>query len=241
MPAEWVAIASIVAVAAVAQSVSGFGLALLAIPLLSLVADAKTAVVASSVISVVLSTLVGVLHRRHIEPRRVGITAAAAALGMPLGLWFFTRADDRSLTIAIASMVLLFTALIWRGIRLPSGRHVDAAAGVVSGALSTSVGTSGPPIVLAFHADGMSPPAFRASIAGVFWLMGVISLAGFAAAGELTRSAAEVALAGLPGLAIGWLVGERVFTRIDHARFRVVVLWMLTAGAIVSLVGVART
>jgi uncharacterized membrane protein YfcA len=161
----------------------------------------------------------------------------AALAGMPLGLFILERANDRALTVAIAISVLAFTLLLAREAIVPAGTPTDAAAGFVSGMISTSTGTSGPPLVIALHAREMTPRSFRATLAAQFLIQGAVSVAAFAVVGRLTPEVGRLSLAALPGLAIGWLAGDRIFARLDNDRFRRVVLAMLAASGLASLVG----
>jgi uncharacterized membrane protein YfcA len=59
----------------------------------------------------------------------------------------------------------------------------------------------------------------------------------FAIGGQITRDAVAVALAGLPGVIVGSIVGERGFRRLDARTFRRVVLGMLFLSGVVALFG----
>lgn len=231
-------LAGIVAVfvlAAAAQAASGFGFALLAVPLLSFLVDAKTGVVGSAVVGLGLVAVMAARDHRHVDRRAVGLAVTAAVVGMPLGLLIIGRVDDATLRGLIAVVVLGFTVMLWRGLRLPDRPLTDAGAGLVSGVLSTSTGTSGPPLVIAFHGKDLSPVAFRATLAMTFLIQGSISLGGFAITGHVTRDALVVAAAGVPGTALGWLAGQRMFEHLDHERFRRVVLGMLACSGVLTL------
>lgn len=233
----YVLAALIVALGAAAQAASGFGFALLAVPLLALLLGAKTAVVTTGVVALGLQLTMAL--RDHTSIRRpIIVTMSIAALaGMPLGLLILDRVDERTLTGAIAVTVLAFTLMLARGVHVPAGGVTDAVAGFVSGITSTSTGTSGPPLVIALHARKMAPVAFRATLAAQFLIQGAISVLAFVLVGRVTADIGRLALAGLPGLALGWIAGEWIFARLDHERFRRVVLAMLAASALASLVG----
>jgi uncharacterized protein len=171
----------------------------------------------------------------------VGIVTAAAIVGMPLGLVVLVLAHDRVLTFAIAVAVISFSLLLWRGARLPAGRGTDAVAGFAAGVFSTSTGTSGPPIVIALSAKRLEPMVFRATISAIFLVQGSASLVFFAIGGQITRDAVSVALAGLPGVVVGSIVGERGFRRLDTPTFRRVVLGMLFLSGVVALIGALVT
>jgi uncharacterized membrane protein YfcA len=233
---ELVGVAAVFALGAAAQAATGFGFALLAIPLLSIIVGPKTGVVGMSIIGLGFTGFMVLRNHRHADRRVVLLSAAAGLLGMPLGLWVITHADQETLRIIIAAVVLVFAALLWRGLTLPDRTSTDAVAGLASGVLSTSTGTNGPPLVIAFHAKGLEPSAFRATLAAVFLFQGAVALSGFALTGQVTQRAAIVAAAGVPGIVAGWLAGQWVFQRTDPERFRHVVLAMLALSGLVGLI-----
>ena len=237
----WVGVFAVVAIASAAQAVSGFGFALIATPVVAVLAGPKAAVVGLTMVGLVLVAQLALRGRGHVERPTVLVLTAAAIVGMPLGLLVLTHADDRALTIAIAVAVIGFSLLLWRGAHLPASRGTDVVAGFTAGILSTSTGTSGPPIVIALSAKELSPAVFRATISAIFLVQGSASLVAFALGGQITRDALSVALAGLPGVIVGSIVGERGFRRLDTPAFRRVVLGMLFASGLIALVGALLT
>ena len=234
----WAAVCAIVAAAAVAQGLSGFGFSLVSIPLLALVVPVKAAIVGGAVLGLVQSGLVVARDHRHVEWRSAGVLIAAALAGMPIGLLVITHVRAEPLQVAIAVTVLVFTALLWRRVRLPTDSlPAEVGVGFTSGMLSTSTGMSGPPLVIALQARGIPPSAFRATLATVFSSGSALSLLLFWSQGLVTADALRVAAAGLPGLLVGILLGEVAFRRVDHERFRSIVLVLLVASAVLALAG----
>jgi uncharacterized membrane protein YfcA len=233
----WLGVFGVASLAAAAQAVSGFGFALIGTPLVAVLAGPKEAVVGLTMIGVLLVAQISLRGRGHVDRPTVGVVTVSAIVGMPLGLLVLVRADDRVLTFAIAIAVIGFSLLLWRGARFPAGRGTDATAGFTAGILSTSTGTSGPPIVIALSAKQLEPPAFRATISAIFLVQGSAALVLFALGEQITREALSVALAGLPGVLVGSIVGERGFRRLDTSTFRRVVLGMLFLSGLVALFG----
>jgi hypothetical protein len=237
-----VAAAAILLLAATAQAVSGFGFALVAVPLLTLATDSRTAVVAVGLAGLVMSLTIAARERAHVHWRTAWLLLATAVVGLPLGLLVLRLAPERLLTALIGVSVLGCTVLVWRNVRLPDpGPTAVAAIGVLVGALSTSTGTNGPPLVAAFHAMGYEPRAFRATLAAVFGGTGVASVLGFFGAGLVTPRVAGIGLAGLPAVGLGWLLGNWLFTRIPSARFRTFVLASLIASSVVTIAHAVNT
>ena len=233
----WLGVFGAVAISSAAQTVSGFGFALIGTPLVALLIGPKEAVVGLTMIGIVLVAQIALRSRIHVEQPVVLVVTAAAILGMPVGLLVLDRADDRTLTAIIAVVVIGFAILLWRGLRLPPTRATDAVAGFVAGMLSTSTGTSGPPIVIALSGKELSPSAFRGTISAIFLVQGSVAMVAFALGGQITPGALGVAAAGLPGLLLGAYVGEHGFRRLDAETFRRIVFAMLLLSSVVSLVG----
>jgi uncharacterized protein len=91
--------------------------------------------------------------------------------------------------------------------------------------------------VIALSAKEMQPTVFRATISAIFLVQGAAALAAFAIGGQIMRDAVAVALAGLPGVVVGSIVGERGFRRLDAPTFRRVVLGMLFLCGVAALFG----
>jgi len=233
----WIGVFAVVAIASAAQALSGFGFALIATPLVAVLVGPREAVVGLTLVGLLLVAQLSLRGRGHVDRPTVLVMTVAAILGMPLGLLVLTQVEERALTLLIAAAVILFAVLLWRGLRLPRHRGTDAVAGFAAGILSTSTGTSGPPIVIALSAKEMQPAVFRATISVIFLVQGSAALVAFALGGQVTMDALAVALAGVPGLVLGSIVGERGFRRLDAQTFRSVVLGMLFFSGVVALLG----
>ena len=233
----WVGVFGVVALASAAQTVSGFGFALIATPLVAVLVGPKEAVVGLTIVGVLLTAQLWLRGRGSVRRSTVAMITISALVGMPLGVLVLIRADERTLTVLIAVAVIAFALLLWRGLLLPVHPATDAVAGFTAGILSTSTGTSGPPIVIALSGKEMGPPEFRSTISAIFLIQSCAALALFALTRQATADAVSVALAGLPGVLLGSFAGERGFRRLDHAAFRKVVLAMLLLSGLVALAG----
>jgi hypothetical protein len=230
-------IAVTLAVAAGIQVTMGFGFALIAIPIVAVAEDPKVAVVLITAVGVPMTLWNTYRWRRHLRVREMLTVAGASLVGMPLGALVLTRAPERALTLTIGVVVLVLTAWLWRGLRLPAGPRTEISAGVVSGALSTSTGTNGPPLVIAFQATGMEREAFRATLAGCFLVQGAVALALFSVNGLVTSDVGRAFLVGMPAVVAGTTVGERLSARLHGRAFRVAVLVLLAGSGALAVAG----
>ncbi|MCI0635055.1 MAG: sulfite exporter TauE/SafE family protein [Actinobacteria bacterium] len=237
----WAGVFVVVALASAAQAVSGFGFALIAVPLVAVLVGPKEAVVGLTIAGLLLVAQLSLRDHGAVMGRVVIVITGSAVMGMPLGVLVLDRADERILTLCIAVAVIAFGLLLWRGIRLPARPATDAVAGFTAGILSTSTGTSGPPIVIALSGRELRPAEFRATISTIFLIQGLASLVAFVAIGRVSADALVVALTGIPGVLLGSFIGERGFRRLDAATFQRVVLAMLLLSGLVALVGALTT
>ena len=243
MPAgDLLAVALVVVFAGAVQLTTGFGFALAAVPLMALAIDPHDAVI----ITLALATFSN--GYQAWEGRAVGVgdrpvalrMLAGAALGLPIGLWVFVVADPAVLRLGIGVAVIGAVVALARGVDLrEASAALDVASGVVSGALTTSVGTNGPPMVFVLQARDFPPDRFRATITSVFFVLDIGSIIVFGVAGEIDRGIVEAVAVALPALLVGAVVGVRLRSRLDPARFRRTVMVMLVLAAVSAIASAA--
>ncbi|HEY7177311.1 MAG TPA: sulfite exporter TauE/SafE family protein [Micromonosporaceae bacterium] len=236
MTATLVAALGIIAIAAAAQAITGFGFALLAVPLLAIVMPVNAAVVVGSLASLAMSVGTAIREHAHVRWRTSAIIFAVAVVGMPIGLYLLIVLPGTALTAIVGFAVLGSTWLVWRRPVLPEGRTTLGAVGLLVGVLTTSTGTNGPPLVAAFQSLGYDKRAFRATIATTFVGCGIVSVGFFAFGHQITRLVLEALLIGIPGGFVGWWAGDHLFRRLNAEVFRVVLLVALTAAALATVV-----
>lgn len=214
------------------QAVAGFGFALLAVPAMAAVVEPHVAVVVCTVLGVLTSGVQAVVERRHTDKVMARRLLGSAFVGMPAGLVVFLTVSDAVLRILLATGVIIAVVVLTRGVDL---RHVgpsfDRAMGFVSGVLSTSLATNGPPLVFGLQARHLSAERFRATLATVFVVSGVVSLAAFAATGRVTSPVLAGCAVGLPAIASGITIGRRLQRRLNPTRFRPLVLTLMSVAA----------
>lgn len=230
-----VAVIAITACAGTVQALTGFGFALLSTPLLAAVVGPREAVVVSVLYGTVTSVSMSWQFRATIDRPVLRRMCLGRLVGMPLGVWLLTAVGKDALRLAIAVSVLVSAWLLWRGVRLHRrGAAVDVGAGVISGALTTSVSTGGPPLVLAMQARGMDPDTFRGTMSAVSLYTSAIAIALLGGSGNVSRASLVAAAAGAPGLVVGVTAGRALVPRVDAERFRAAVLVLLVAASVIA-------
>jgi uncharacterized protein len=230
------ALAAVAAFAGAAvQSATGFGFALVLSPALFAVMDPVEAVTALLALGLALNLLVLFEGGRpaHVDWRALAPMLAAALPGLAVGAVALTQLSKEALQVAVGVAVIL--AAGWQ-LRAAGPRLSPWAAGFASGALTTSISVSGPPLVLWLTGRGVEPQEFRASLAASFLVLNVAGGAVLLGAeGSGAFDAGAVALL-LVLVVVGYAVGALAFRRLDRERFFKLVLVLVALTGLASVV-----
>jgi hypothetical protein len=133
-----------------------------------------------------------------------------------------------------------------RGVRFGSRSTAsELVVGGVSGALNTSTGINGPPVVLYLQGREHPPPEFRGGMAAFFVGSGVLALVSYSVTGVISWEAIALFLVSLPVVGAASWVGHHAGDRVEPVLFRRLVfglLFALAAFAMVSaVVGLVRS
>src|SRR5215472_17387339 len=224
-------------VAALARGFSGFGSALIFVPLASTAIGPQAAAPLLLLIDGV--TAVGLVPNawRHADKRDVGTMSIGALAGIPLGAWILVKSDPLLIRWAIALFGALLLALLtsgWRYRGKPSAAitvSVGAAAGLLSGAAQIG----GPPIVAYWLSRPIPTETVRANIVLYFAITTVISATAYFAGGLLTPSVVGLALVTGPVYGLGLYAGSRMFGLASEMTFRRMCFALIAFAIVLSL------
>ncbi len=152
-----------------------------------------------------------------LPPAFVGIVAGAEVLRI---------VDPIYIRLGVGVVVVFSAMLLLRDVRLPGAetRWGTVVAGSTSGALSTSTGLAGPPIVLLLASRGLPKRVFRGSSAMYFFVMSVVGLIVLFYRGIFDGADVPLMLALVPAAFVGKAIGTAMLGRISEKTFRVVTL-----------------
>lgn len=210
----------------IVQGSLGFGYALLVVPALLLVAP--TAVPATAlVVALPMVVALAVVGRGEIEHATVRRLTLGRLPGTVLGVLILVVVAPATVAgVAGACLLLAVAGSVVRGPERASPR-LEFGAGVVSG-LAGTVGAVGGPYIGLVIAD-RTGPVLRATASTAYAYGIVLSLAGVAAAGDLTGPTIAFGLALIPATLAGLPVGTRLAGRLRGGRLRTAVLVVAAA------------
>lgn len=225
------------AVAGLARGFSGFGGALIFVPLASAFVGPKLASALLLVIDGVMS--LGMLPDgwRRADRREVFTMASGALVGVPAGTALLALAPSLTLRWIICAIVLVLLVFLISGKRYRGSpkTHLTVGVGTLAGLFGGAAQISGPPVV-AYWLGGANPAlSVRANLVLYFALSTVISAVAYLLAGLLTSQVFVLALAAGPSYGLGLLLGSKLFGRASEATFRWVCFGLIAGAALVSL------
>jgi uncharacterized membrane protein YfcA len=224
-------------VAALARGFSGFGGALIFVPLASAVfgpqAAAPVLMLVDGVLQVSLMKNAWRLGRRG----EVGIMALGALAGIPLGALALLHLDPVLLRWGISALTVAMLALLVSGWRYRGQPRASLTIGVgfLSGLLSGAIQAGGPPVVAYWLGGGNAAATMRANIILFFFCTSLVAGLTYLAAGLLDAGVLVLAVIAMPGYALGLYLGSRMFTLASERSFRRACYLLIAAAAIVSL------
>lgn len=221
--------------AAYVRGLTGFGMAIILVPLLGLILSPGEAVV----LGILLQLLIGPVGIRIIYAdahRKSALTIAAyAVVATPVGIWLLQQTSPdvaRLLIVLIAIGAFVMVLLPPRG-ELRPGPKETVATGIASGILTGFAAMPGPPVVPYYLRQPIPPAEARASMMLVFFATAIAgSLSSIALGIASWRLACLAAILFLPMLAGNWL-GARSFGNVPDR------LWRMFVAAILGLAAVS--
>ena len=230
--------AGIAFLGAFAQGVTGFGSALVAMPLLALVIGVRDAAALVALLSLAINVALLVPARRALPWRQVGPLLAGSAAGIPVGVLFLAGADPRLARALLGATLVAVSAALLIGRRPSAGPAGGSsggpalAAGALAGLIGGAFNANGPVIALYAAGRGWGKCEAHAAMQLYFFASGLAIVALHGAGGITSRPVLLAALCCLPFVGAGSLAGWAVHRRVDEERYRLVLrLCLLAAGA----------
>ncbi|MFH5923611.1 sulfite exporter TauE/SafE family protein [Roseomonas xinghualingensis] len=234
---QLVATLAVAFLAGLARGFSGFGSALIFIPLTSATLGPRLAAPLLMLVDNLTTLPLIPAAWRGADRGQVASLLGGAILGVPAGAWLLLQMDPVTLRWGVCLTAFAMLALLASGWRyhgrpaLPLSMGVGATSGLLSGAAQLG----GPPVV-AYWLGGAIPAArVRANLMLFFAANGVISAATYLLGGLLNPGVLLLAALIAPIYALGVWGGARLFGLASEANFRRACFLLIAASALLGL------
>lgn len=230
--ADAAVLATAVLFAACCQACIGFGIGMLAAPIVAII-DPSLIPATLILIATVVTLTVTVLDRDGIDLHGTGWALIGRIPGSVVGALLVAMLPERVLALALGGVVVAGIVLTSFGWAPVPTRPALVTAGAASGVLGTATSIGGPAMALVWQRS--EGAALRGTMNGFFLVGSVVSVIALAATGSTTpRTYAAFALL-LPAAACGVLLSRYVNRWLDRDRLRLVAIAVSSAGALILL------
>ena len=231
----WIAVA--VSVAGLVRGFSGFGSAMIIMPVTSAFVSPVAAITIMA-----LSDLFGVIPSapgawRDVDRKDLARLVIGALLFMPVGIWFLTSIDPEVFGWIVSAIVFVLLAAMMAGWRY-RGRLTPAlvfGTGSFGGLMGGAVGLAGPPVIMLYMASILPPRVVRATLMLYLVGMDLLMLGYLASLGFMESLAVATGLFMAVPYMIFNKIGAQLFGKGSEAQFRWAAYLIIAASAIVGL------
>jgi uncharacterized membrane protein YfcA len=224
-------------VADLARGFSGFGSAMIFMPLASSVVGAQ---LASPLLLLIdfLTTLTLIPNAvQRADKRDVGIICIGALIGIPLGTMVLALADPLLVRWIIAMLIIALLLLLMSGWRF-RGRPtipLTMSVGFTGGFFGGLAQAGGPPVVLYWLRETAVAAVTRANIILFFAISDVLIVVSYFFGGLWTATVVGLAVVTGPLFGLGLWIGSKLFGVASDETFRRICYALIAVSAVIGL------
>ena len=211
------------------QTITGFGFALIVMPLVTLVLGLPIAAPLVALTGLTLYAINVVRYRNALIAREVTRLGIAAALGVPVGVWALTHVDEAIIKTLLGAILIGYALYSWARPFVMPGLSLrwSLLAGFLSGCLGGAFNMPGPPLIVYGSLQAWGKDEFRGVLQALFFISSLLTVALHMLAQRVTPSVLTFYACAVPALGLGIFAGARLDRRVNRERFRALVIGMI--------------
>lgn len=248
---SWIILGSVTFIAAVLQTVTGFGFGLLCVPVFLWLLDSIAAIHMVTLITLVMSLAILPSARTKMVPKLLFALSAGVLIGSPLGIIFFSQFNLDIIKLSAAVVILFIT--LWnayqylqryfleqksRKLASYGSGGVQFGVGILSGIMGATLAMPAPLAMMYLSGTAYTKDEIRSTIL-VFFVVAY----GAALGCQMTVQGVEVqtwktALSLCPVALLGVWFGHKLSSKVSALHFRLIVFVTLIITSSAMLISV---
>jgi uncharacterized membrane protein YfcA len=239
MTPDLIILAAVVFFAILTQAVSGFGLALIAMPLLVTLLEPIEAASLVALMAVTTQIIMLLRYRRALVLRPLWRLMVGSLVGIPIGVIALSQLESEVILFVLGIILVSYALYSLFAPPLPIIRNPNwgYAFGLASGLLGGAYNTGGPPFVIYGNSQRWETAVFKANLQVLLMVNSVSVVIAHLIAGHYTPLVLRDYAIALPMILLGAGVGFWLDRYIDEALFRKIILVLLLVIGARLLVG----
>ena len=232
-----IAICAVAFVSGTARGFSGFGSALIFMPLASSIAGPRLVAALLLIIDFVAAAPLLPNAWKQADRKATAVMVAGALVGVPIGTYFLSVLEPVTSRWIISCFVAALLLLLLSGWRYRGKDHAWLSVGIggLSGFCSGLAQTGGPPIVGYWLGRPLASKIARANILLFFGASDFFSVVSYALTGLITMDAIKFAFVVGPVYGIGVWFGASLFGRASETVFRAICYVLIAMAVVIGL------
>jgi uncharacterized membrane protein YfcA len=226
---QLVTFAAIISLACFVQAVAGFGLPMIATPVLVALFGIRATVPLMAIIILELQLLMIVRYHMALDIRTIWRISAASVVGIPVGVLVLSRIPD-TITVIILGLILVIY-VFYSSFRFPipvlNNPNWAFFFGFLSGMGGGAYNMAAPPMIIYGDTQRWNPRLFKGNLQGCFLIITVVAILTHAISGNVTSDVLQKSLIAIPFVLVGSVAGFSLDRFINPAFFRKIVLGLL--------------
>ena len=233
MPPDFFLAGLICLAAGFVQGLSGFGSALVAMPLLLLFMPARAAVPFCILMGLAITLQLGIGLKKHLDFKKIAPLFAGCLPGIACGTYLLKNVDN--LFIKRGLGLILVTYSLFQLLAHSRPLKLKACWGVLAGFLTGIIGAAfsagGPPTIVYTSLNKWDKDTMKATLTGFFFLTGLIIAAAHAITGITSSLVVKYFMTSIPFVIAGTFSGTLAYKHISHREYlKLIYLLLLLMG-----------
>ncbi len=238
-----IALSVIIFFASIVRGFTGFGLALVAVPLIQFILPVTDTAVFIAIINMIFSLLYYRRSRELVREQPLGRMALFTGAGVAAGTLILKYINPAYIQLGWGILIILIVLALARGadFRISSDASAMTLSGLFGGLLAGATGITGPPVAIILSAMKTPKEKFNAVISVFILFAASYALLFYLISGLIRPETALLALCSVPALLAGLRTGDILVSRISQKTFTNVIYIVLIIMGIITLYKGAKT
>ncbi len=220
------------------QGVTGFGSALVAIPLLSLVIDIKEAVPLCILASLIITTYMAILLRKHFDKKKIIPLCLGSIPGIVIGSTLLKTVPSEIIRTFLGILLVSYALynILFTIRQRPISHRWGYLAGFLSGSIGAAFSAGGPPSIIYTTLSNWSKDEIKATLTGFFCFNSYLVAITHLIIGLTTKQVGHYFLFAAPFVLIGTAVGSYCYRFFNKTLYlRIVYIFLVIMGILMIL------
>jgi uncharacterized membrane protein YfcA len=225
--------------AGLVPELTGFGVATVTMPVLSLMLPFSIVIPLVAIISMLVTGFIAWQTQVRGMYGRITALVVGTAIGVPLGMFFLEAINEKTLSLIFGVFLVVYAlyGLLARESKISTNKTTGTVVGTLAGFFGATFNIHGPLVGLyAVSEKGVSKQQIKGLIAMYMFISGLFTVIGHGISDRITWEVLQYGLVSLPFLAAGMYVGSRWFSNLDGKWItKGIYLFVLVAGIFILL------